>query len=108
MSPAEPHGIPLMSPTPRRAVLAGLAALLLVVLFSLHPTAAAPLCTAPTPLDRLQAKLPHLAARLAGGQAATIVAFGSSSTQGIGASTPDHAYPSRLLAALSHAFPHAH
>jgi len=107
MFPAEPHGIPLMSSMPHRAVLAGLAALLLVAFAGLPPAEAAPLCTAPTPLDRLQARLPHLAAKLAAGQAVTIVAFGSSSTQGIGASAPERAYPSRLQAALAAALPRA-
>lgn len=96
-----------MSPTPRRAVLAGLAALLLVVSVGCQSAEAAPLCAAPTPLDRLPLPLPHLAAKLAAGQGVTIVAFGSSSTQGIGASTPAHAYPSELQADLAAALPHA-
>jgi acyl-CoA thioesterase-1 len=93
-----------MSSMPRRA---GLAALLIIALAGLHPVAAAPSCAAPTPLDHLQAPLPHLAAKLAAGQAITIVAFGSSSTQGIGASTLDRAYPSRLQADLAAALPRA-
>lgn len=40
--------------------------------------------------------LPRLAARLAQRQRLTIIAFGSSSTEGIGASTPLHAYPALL------------
>jgi acyl-CoA thioesterase-1 len=92
---------------PRRGLLAGLAALLLVVAGGRPAEAAAPSCTAPTSLDHLQAPLPHLAAKLAAGQAITIVAFGSSSTQGIGASTPDRAYPSRLAADLATALPRA-
>jgi acyl-CoA thioesterase I len=93
---------------PRRGLLAGLAALLLVVVTGgSHAEAAAPSCTAPTSLDHLQAPLPRLAARLVAGQEITIVAFGSSSTQGIGASTPDHAYPSRLEADLAAALPRA-
>jgi acyl-CoA thioesterase I len=45
------------------------------------------------PLDR---PLPHVAARIAGGGTLTIVALGSSSTSGTGASRPENAYPSRL------------
>ncbi|HEX3499000.1 MAG TPA: GDSL-type esterase/lipase family protein [Stellaceae bacterium] len=93
--------------TSRRAALIGLAALLLVLHPGPRPVAAAPSCAAATPLDHLQAPLPHLAAKLAAGQAITIVAFGSSSTQGIGASTPDRAYPSRLQAELAAALPRA-
>jgi lysophospholipase L1-like esterase len=44
--------------------------------------------------------LPHLAAKLAAGQPAVIVAFGSSSTQGFGATSPENTYPSRLVAQL--------
>jgi acyl-CoA thioesterase I len=52
-----------------------------------------------TPLDRT--RLPHVADRLAAHQPVTIVAFGSSSTEGIGASSPAATYPSRLLADLT-------
>src|SRR5882757_5441459 len=86
---------------------AGLAALLIIALAGLHPVAAAPSCAAPTPLDRLQARLPHVVAKLLAGQPITIVAFGSSSTEGIGASTPGRAYPSRLQADLAAALPRA-
>lgn len=44
--------------------------------------------------------LPHVAARLAAHQPLRIVAFGSSSTQGIGASSPATSYPSQLQADL--------
>ncbi|WP_147080192.1 SGNH/GDSL hydrolase family protein [Methylobacterium haplocladii] len=49
--------------------------------------------------------LPHVARQLALGEPLRIVAFGSSSTQGIGASTPAAAYPARLEAALKRALP---
>lgn len=45
--------------------------------------------------------LPHVAARLAHHEPISIVAFGSSSTEGVGASTPAHAYPARLEADLA-------
>jgi lysophospholipase L1-like esterase len=44
--------------------------------------------------------LPHVAAKLASGQPVTIVAFGSSSTQGWGSSSPEFNYPNRLAAQL--------
>jgi acyl-CoA thioesterase I len=49
--------------------------------------------------------LPHVAARLAGGGGLTIVALGSSSTAGTGATRPDRTYPSRLAALLQRRFP---
>jgi acyl-CoA thioesterase I len=51
------------------------------------------------------AALPHVAARLAHHQALTIVAFGSSSTEGVGASSPAHAYPALLQADLARLVP---
>jgi acyl-CoA thioesterase-1 len=49
--------------------------------------------------------LPHVAHSLAAGGPLRIVAFGSSSTEGIGASSPAAAYPARLAAALKRAHP---
>ncbi|MHB2205260.1 SGNH/GDSL hydrolase family protein [Methylobacterium sp. CM6257] len=51
------------------------------------------------------AALPHVAHSLAAGDPLRIVAFGSSSTEGIGASSPAAAYPARLAAALKQAQP---
>jgi lysophospholipase L1-like esterase len=50
--------------------------------------------------------LPHVRRQLALGEPLRIVAFGSSSTEGIGASTPAAAYPARLEVALKRALPH--
>jgi lysophospholipase L1-like esterase len=44
--------------------------------------------------------LPHVAAKLASGQPVTIIAFGSSSTQGYGSTSPEFTYPNRLAAQL--------
>ena len=44
--------------------------------------------------------LPHVAQALADGQPLRITAFGSSSTEGVGAATPAASYPSRLQAEL--------
>ncbi|MGJ4993380.1 GDSL-type esterase/lipase family protein [Bradyrhizobium sp. HKCCYLS3077] len=51
--------------------------------------------------------LPHVANKLASGLPVVIVAFGSSSTQGYGASTPDYNYPNRLAAQLRRQYPMA-
>src|SRR6201995_520545 len=40
--------------------------------------------------------LPHVAGKLIAGQPVVIIAFGSSSTQGYGTSSPEFAYPNRL------------
>jgi len=52
--------------------------------------------------------LPHTTARLAVGAGLRISAFGSSSTEGIGASSPAATYPSRLAAELSSLLPETH
>jgi lysophospholipase L1-like esterase len=49
--------------------------------------------------------LPHVAARLASGKPVTIIAFGSSSTQGYGSSKPEYTYPNRLAAQLRRQYP---
>jgi lysophospholipase L1-like esterase len=51
--------------------------------------------------------LPHVAARLASGKPVVIVAFGSSSTQGYGSSSPEFTYPNRLAAQLHRRYPGA-
>lgn len=56
--------------------------------------------------DVAPGSLPHVAQKIALGGSLTIVAFGSSSTEGIGASTPAAAYPARLEAGLRRALPH--
>ena len=49
--------------------------------------------------------LPSVAAKLRAGKPLRIVAFGSSSTEGIGASSPSATYPSRLQVELGTALP---
>lgn len=51
--------------------------------------------------------LPHVAGKLVAGQPVVIVAFGSSSTWGYGATTPDYNYPNRLAAQLRRQYPTA-
>jgi acyl-CoA thioesterase I len=62
-------------------------------------------CATPRELTRLEAPLPRTAAELHAHRELTIVAIGSSSTAGVGASQPARAYPSRLAAELSELFP---
>lgn len=58
-------------------------------------------------LAALNMSLPHVVQSLAAGGPVVIVAFGSSSTYGTGASTRDKTYPSRLAALLARRFPGA-
>ena len=64
---------------------------------------------APCPItEPRMLKLPVAQKRLAEGKPITIVAFGSSSTEGVGASAPDRTYPARLEAMLREALPGTH
>ena len=49
--------------------------------------------------------LPHVASKLAANEPIVIVAFGSSSTAGAGATGPDYTYPSRLAVLLRREYP---
>lgn len=60
------------------------------------PAAAAGNCSAPADLIKLQAPLPKLSAAVAGRAPIRIVALGSSSTWGAGATSRDRTYPARL------------
>src|ERR1041385_6240282 len=62
-------------------------------------------CTAPSDLTVLDHPLTRIARKIAAGEAVTIVAVGSSSTAGAGASSPAMNYPSRLQVELSERFP---
>jgi len=70
-------------------------------------TAAVPAasCSAPADLVRLVNPLKRVAQRIAAGQPLTIVAIGSSSTAGAGASSPAMNYPSRLAVELQAMYP---
>src|SRR5271170_939176 len=52
-----------------------------------------------------QPRLSHVAARLAARLPVVIIAFGSSSTEGVGASSPAATYPARLLVDLTTELP---
>jgi lysophospholipase L1-like esterase len=62
-------------------------------------------CTAPAQLSRFDRPLVHTMRRLGSGEPLTIVAIGSSSTAGAGASSPAASYPNRLAAELRQHFP---
>jgi lysophospholipase L1-like esterase len=86
----------------RLAVAALLAAA--IVAATVRPVAADPPslgCAVPTDLARLRGQLPRTAMRIARHETLTVVAIGSSSTEGIGASNPAASYPARLAAALA-------
>jgi lysophospholipase L1-like esterase len=51
--------------------------------------------------------LPHVTHKLASGEPVVIIAFGSSSTQGYGTSSPEFTYPNRLAAQLHRKYPGA-
>jgi acyl-CoA thioesterase I len=73
---------------------------------SAQTAAPAPACKALADATRLDHVLTRTAARLRRGDPITIVAIGSSSTAGAGASSPAASYPSRLEAELRTRFPH--
>ena len=62
-------------------------------------------CGAPAEVTHLTYPLRRTARRLASGEPLTIVAIGSSSTAGAGASSPAASYPSRLAVELKQRFP---
>jgi acyl-CoA thioesterase I len=90
----------------RRASLLAAAALALIAgsqLGALHgPTLAVPV---KPPQRPTKVSLPRVAARLRGKINLSIIAFGSSSTAGFGASAPDHAYPAVLQNLLQKRLP---
>jgi lysophospholipase L1-like esterase len=69
------------------------------------PAATAPACSGPPGLAHLNYPLKRAARRIARGEPLTIVAVGSSSTAGAGASSPAANYPSRLAVELRERFP---
>ena len=62
-------------------------------------------CAVPPALSDIGVPLERSAARIDQGSPLTIVAMGSSSTQGVGASAPSLSYPSRLQEELRDRFP---
>ncbi|MEH2490653.1 SGNH/GDSL hydrolase family protein [Bradyrhizobium sp. AZCC 2230] len=64
-------------------------------------------CLSPKGGAKVMGSLPHVANKLIAGKPVVIVAFGSSSTAGYGASSPDFNYPNRLAAQLRRQYPTA-
>jgi acyl-CoA thioesterase-1 len=98
-----PLGSPLVA-----AVLAGLAVASLSASCAMAQTAPADQprpCVDKAGLTQLTHPLARMAQRIANGKPITIVALGSSSTAGAGASSPAASYPSRLEAELNARFP---
>ena len=62
-------------------------------------------CSAPQETTRFRVKLPNTARALRSRKGLVIVAIGSSSTQGVGASDPAHSYPAVLAEELRHRWP---
>src|SRR5262252_5621193 len=85
-----------------------LVAVLLLGAVTPLPTAATPpelRCTAPEAVTHFQASLPNTARAIRHGAPLVIVAIGSSSTQGIGASDQAHTYPALLAEELRRRWP---
>ena len=98
----------------RKAVLAVIATAPLLAVAPAWPQTATPAaapasagakCTVIPDQARLDYPLPQVANRLATGRPIRIVAIGSSSTFGVGASVPSNSYPSRLELELARHFP---
>jgi len=89
------------------AAAAAVAALMVVVCAPIPAGAQAGTyaCANKAALTRFSYPLAHMAQRIAAGHSVTIVALGSSSTAGAGASGPAASYPSRLEAELKASFP---
>ena len=62
-------------------------------------------CLPPKGGAKSMGSLPHVAAKLASGQPVVIIAFGSSSTQGWGTTSPEFNYPNRLAKQLRRHYP---
>jgi acyl-CoA thioesterase-1 len=81
------------------------ATLLLLVAVSAEVSHTAPDCTAPQEMTHFAVGLPNTARAIRSGKALVIVAIGSSSTQGVGASDPAHTYPALLAEELRRRWP---
>jgi len=64
-------------------------------------------CMAPKGIAKSMGSLPHVASKLASGEPVVIIAFGSSTTNSYGVTSPEFAYPNRLAAQLHRKYPTA-
>jgi acyl-CoA thioesterase-1 len=94
---------PARAQAPAAPAIAGAAASAAALAVAAPPALFA--CSAPAEFSHLNYPLRHSARRLANGESLTIVAIGSSSTAGVGASSSAMSYPSRLAAELKQRFP---
>src|ERR1700719_534507 len=94
---------PMSADTPAEAPTAGVPSAPAAPAPALSSTA----CIVAPAQARFDYPLPRTARRLAAGQPIKIVALGSSSTAGLGASSPSASYPSRLAVDLTERFPGA-
>jgi acyl-CoA thioesterase I len=81
-----------------------IAAVILSLSFAAHAESGSPSCDAPFSMIRFTNPLSRVAAKLKNGKPITIVAIGSSSTAGAGASSEASTYPSRLAVELTQRF----
>lgn len=89
---------------PRWAV-SSAATLLLLAATSVGVSHTALGCTAPQEMTQFRVSLPNTARAIRSGNALVIVAIGSSSTNGVGASDPAHTYPAVLTEELRRRWP---
>jgi lysophospholipase L1-like esterase len=89
----------------RRLAVGAAAALLLHAAPPARGSHEAQLCSAPEDLTRFRVALPNTARAIRQGRELVIVAIGSSSTEGVGASDPAHAYPAVLAEELRRRWP---
>jgi acyl-CoA thioesterase-1 len=89
---------------PRWAV-SSAATLLLLVVASIEVSHAASSCTVPQEMTHFTVGLPKTAGAIGSGKALTIVAIGSSSTRGVGASNLANTYPALLTEDLRRRWP---
>jgi len=64
-------------------------------------------CLSPKGVSKTMRSLPNVARKLAEHKPVTIIAFGSSSTEGYGSTGPEFTYPNRLAAQLKRKYPTA-
>jgi lysophospholipase L1-like esterase len=64
-------------------------------------------CRSPKGGMKTMGTLPHVASKLAAGKPVVIIAFGSSTTEGYGSTSPEFTYPNRLAAQLHRTYPGA-
>ena len=89
----------------RRLAVGAAAALVLLVAPPVPAAHEARRCSAPEELTRFRVALPNTARAIRQGRELVIVAIGSSSTEGVGASDPAHAYPAVLAEELRRRWP---